>query len=95
MAQINIRVDDDVKARAEALYSAMGLTVGAAVTAFLMKSLRTGGLPFALTTVDENDPFYSESNMNHLKKVLADAEAGRNMHYHELIEVEDDEEAVA
>ena len=95
MAQINIRVDDDVKARAEALYSAMGLTMGAAITAFLMKSLRTGGIPFALTTMDEDDPFYSESNMNHLRRVIADAEAGRNMHYHDIIEVEDDEEAVA
>ena len=95
MAQINIRVDDDVKVRAEALYNAMGLTMGAAITAFLMKSLRTGGMPFALTTVDEDDPFYSESNMNYLKRVIADAEAGRNMHYHDIIEVEDDEEAVA
>jgi len=95
MAQINIRVDDDVKIRAEALYSAMGLTMGAAITAFLMKSLRTGGMPFALTTVDEDDPFYSESNMNYLRRVIADAEAGRNMHYHDIIEVEDDEEAVA
>jgi len=95
MAQINIRVDDDVKVRAEALYSALGLTMGGAITAFLMKSLRTGGIPFALTTVDQDDLFYSESNMNHLRRVIADAEAGRNMHYHDIIEVEDDEEDMA
>ena len=94
MAQINIRVDDDMKVRAEALFNAMGLTFSAAITAFLAMSLRTGKIPFELTTVDENDMFYSEANLSVLRRRIADADAGRNMHHHDLIEV-DDEEAVA
>ena len=34
------------------------------------------------------DPFWSEENQEHLKKVFEDAENGRNMHEHELIEVD-------
>ena len=36
------------------------------------------------------DPFYSSTNMERLKKAIADANAGRNMTEHELIEVDDD-----
>ena len=34
------------------------------------------------------DPFWSEENQNLLKEIREDAEHGRNMHEHELIEVE-------
>ena len=34
------------------------------------------------------DLFWSEENQEHLKKVFKDAENGRNMHAHELIEVD-------
>ena len=36
------------------------------------------------------DPFYSSANMERLRKAIADANAGRNMTEHELIEVDDD-----
>lgn len=39
------------------------------------------------------DPFYSESNMNHLKKIVRDIENGTaNFVEHDLIEVEDEDE---
>ena len=34
------------------------------------------------------DPFWSEENQMLLRKIREDAEHGRNMHEHELIEVE-------
>ncbi|MDR1377374.1 MAG: hypothetical protein LBJ22_07665 [Synergistaceae bacterium] len=34
----------------------------------------------------ESDPFYGENNMNHLRAVKADVEAGLNMAVHELTE---------
>ena len=36
----------------------------------------------------ELDPFWNESNVQHLKKVFEDAKNGRNMHKHDLIEVD-------
>ena len=35
------------------------------------------------------DPFWSEENQTLLKKAIEDAKHGRNMHEHDLIEVEE------
>lgn len=35
------------------------------------------------------DPFWSEENQTLLKEIIEDAKHGRNMHEHELIEVEE------
>ena len=36
----------------------------------------------------ELDPFWSDENISELKKIAEDAKHGRNMHEHELIEVD-------
>ena len=36
------------------------------------------------------DPFYSESNMKHLLAVKSDVQAGINMSIHDLVEVDND-----
>ena len=38
----------------------------------------------------DSDPFYSESNMRHLRAVKSDAQAGLNMFAHDLIEADDE-----
>ena len=48
----------------------------------LMDNLKYGG-NFGL------DPFWSEENQMVLSKAIEDAEHGRNMHEHELIEVDE------
>lgn len=48
----------------------------------LMDNLKYGG-HFGL------DPFWSEENQRVLSKAIEDAEHGRNMHEHELIEVDE------
>lgn len=85
MAQVNFRVDDDVKAKAESACSAMGLTMTSAINIFLTKVANERRIPFELSA----DPFYSEENMAELSRRVADIRAGRNMHEHELIEVEE------
>ena len=47
-ATLSIRIDPDVKARAEALFGSFGISVGDAVNIFLYQSLREGGLPFEM-----------------------------------------------
>jgi DNA-damage-inducible protein J len=44
--------------------------------------VRERRLPFDVAV----DPFYDERNIRHLLRVKADADAGRNMSVHELIE---------
>lgn len=45
-AIINVRTEPDVKANAEQLFSAFGITVSDVVNIFLRKSIMEGGLPF-------------------------------------------------
>jgi DNA-damage-inducible protein J len=83
MAQVNIRIDDALKEQGEKLFSALGLSFSAAVSAFVSQSVREGGLPFTLTM--KTDPFYGASNISILRQSIADANAGK-LTAHELIE---------
>mgnify|MGYP000903592038 FL=1 len=73
MAQINFRVDDTVKAKAEHACAAMGLTMSTAINIFLTKLANEQRIPFEVAV----DPFYSEENMERLKKSIADLNAGK------------------
>jgi addiction module RelB/DinJ family antitoxin len=47
---LNIRIDADLKRRAEALFNELGMNLSTAMTIFLKNSLRYGGIPFELRT---------------------------------------------
>ena len=84
MAQVNFRVDDDIKKRAESACAAMGLTMSAAINIFLTKVANERRIPFEVSA----DPFYSEEHIASLEKRVAEMKAGRNIHEHDLIETE-------
>ena len=83
MAQINIRIDDNLKEKAELLFEELGLTMTTAFNMFLRQSIRQGGIPFEITT--KIDPFYSASNMKVLRQSIKEANEGK-LTEHELIE---------
>lgn len=83
MAQISLRVDDDVKRGAEKTFDDIGLSMSTAINIFLKKVARERRIPFELSA----DPFYSESNMRYLEKKMEDYKAGRlKLAEHGLIE---------
>lgn len=85
MANINIRIDNDLKKEAETIFSDLGITLSAATTMFLKQVVRCNGIPFELKA----DPFYSAENQAILllsKKQME--ETGGTVH--DLIEVDDD-----
>ena len=82
MAQVNIRIDDELKYRADTLFDELGMNMTTAFTMFIKAAVRQNGIPFALAI----DPFYSEKNMSVLRESIRDANAGR-LTEHELIEV--------
>jgi DNA-damage-inducible protein J len=84
MAQVNIRLDDGLKEKADFLFNELGLNITTAVNMFIRQAVRQGGIPFDITI--NTDPFYSVSNMKILKQSIADANAGK-LTEHELIEV--------
>ncbi|MDR1093823.1 MAG: type II toxin-antitoxin system RelB/DinJ family antitoxin [Clostridiales bacterium] len=83
MAQINVtvRLDKDVKESAERLFHDFGMNFSTAVNVFARQALRQGKIPFEIF-----DPFYGEANQSELRRRIADAEAGKNLAAHELIE---------
>ncbi len=84
MAQISIRVDDNVKQNAERTLNDIGLSMSTAINIFLKKVVRENSIPFELNA----DPFYSASNIKYLENIKEDIEAGKaNFQEHELIEV--------
>ena len=82
MAQVNFRIDDSIKAKAENACSAMGLTLSSAINIFLTKVANERRIPFEISA----DPFYSEEHIAMLEKRIADLKAGKKTHEHELIE---------
>ena len=55
MAQISLRVDDDVKRGAEQALSDIGLSLSAAINVFLRKVARERRIPFELTADTPNE----------------------------------------
>ena len=73
MAQISLRVDDDVKRGAEQTLADIGLSMSTAINVFELSV----------------DPFYSESNIRYLEGIMQDVKDGKaHFAEHDLIEVD-------
>ena len=82
---VNFRMDSDLKHSMEEVCSEMGLSMTTAFTIFAKKVSRERRIPFEVSA----DPFYSESNMNHLKQIVHDIDTGKaKLVEHDLIEVD-------
>ncbi len=87
-AMVNFRMDEELKAGMEQVCKEMGLSMTAAFTVFASRVSKDRRIPFDISA--DPDPFYSEENMNRLRRAIADVEAGRAvLTEHELIEVGD------
>lgn len=51
---INIRVDEDLKRKADAIFSELGLNMSTAMNIFLKYAVRYGGVPFDLRIENPN-----------------------------------------
>ncbi len=78
---VNFRMDADLKKSMEKVCEEMGLSMTTAFTIFAKKVSREKRIPFEITA----DPFYSESNMAHLRRGIAALNAGKGVE-HEPIE---------
>ncbi len=52
---INVRVDKEIKRKAEAIFSELGLNMSTAMNMFLRYSVRYGGIPFDLRIDTPNE----------------------------------------
>jgi DNA-damage-inducible protein J len=72
-ANITIRMDENLKKQAEALFDEMGMNITTAFTIFTKTAVRLGKIPFEIAV----DPFYSKANQSHLNKVIDEIESGK------------------
>ena len=85
MAQVlvNFRLDEEDKKGMEEVCKELGMSMSTAFTIFAKKMRRERRIPFEVSV----DPFYSESNMAYLRKVMSDIDSGTAvLAEHELIE---------
>ena len=85
MAQtlVNFRMDEELKQNMEQTCQELGMNMTTAFTIFAKKMTREKRIPFEVSV----DPFYSEANMNYLKKVISEIDSGKaKLREHELIE---------
>lgn len=85
MAQslVNFRMDKDLKQSMEETCKELGLTMTTAFTIFAKKMSREKRIPFDVSV----DPFYSEQNIEYIKKIIEDIESGKaKLVEHDIIE---------
>ena len=83
MAQVNFRIDDETKRRAEELFSSMGLTMSGAITIFIQQTLNRNEIPFPVQGT--KPPTLTKEA---LLRRIDDMEHGRNCHIHTDEEME-------
>ena len=71
MAQISLRIEDDVKKMAEQACADIGMSLSTAINIYLKKLGREKRIPFEVAV----DPFYSQENMTRLKDSVAQMES--------------------
>ncbi len=77
---VTIRLDKEVKEKAEALFNEFGMNLSTAFNVFARQAVRQGKIPFEIY-----DPFYSENNQARLNRAIESIEAGK-VTAHDLIE---------
>lgn len=86
VANLSVRIDEKDKRKFESFCNETGMNVSVAINMFIKAVLREQKLPFEIKV----DPFYSESNIRHLEKIVSDIKEGKaKFSEHELIEVDE------
>lgn len=67
--QVTIRVDKDVKERAEKLFSSLGMNMSTALNVFLRKAVIEDGIPFTVST--KSSEFISGYSTNDITEAFA------------------------
>lgn len=82
-ALVNFRMDENLKKDMEDTCRDLGMNMTTAFTIFAKKMTREKRIPFEVSV----DSFYSDSNMEHLKKIISEIDSGKaKLKKHDLIE---------
>jgi DNA-damage-inducible protein J len=82
--QLQVRLDDEVRQSFEKICNALGLSMSGAVNLFANAVVRERGIPFDLKLPT---PFYSESNVEWIKRGIAQHERGEGVVYDDVDQI--------
>ena len=90
MAQINIRIEDELKDKAELFLNELGLSFSSAFNVFIRQAIRERRIPFDIDM--RNTYVFADYELTEAELVLRadEMDRGINVIPHELLEVEDD-----
>lgn len=77
MAQINIKVDDQLKKDVTKIFADMGLDLTSGIKVYLKRVQQDKKIPFELTSVAANNHGQTPSNLNQLLTALAGGSQGK------------------
>ena len=83
MAQLSMRIDDNVKRKAEEACDALGMTMTTSINIYLVKLGNEMRIPFEVSA----DPFYSVENQIVLARSIKQLESGHGIE-HEILEID-------
>lgn len=72
---LSVRMDSEIKKDFDEWCKSVGMNASTAVNIFAKAVLRERKLPFEVR--DDEDPFYSESNMAHLERGIKELNEGK------------------
>ena len=75
MTTVSIRLDDDMKRQLDIMCEEMGMNLTTFFMIYAKKALRDRRIPFEITA--PTDAFYSEANMEQLKKAEQQVKEGK------------------
>lgn len=80
---VSIRMEEELKKNMELICQELGMNMTTAFIIFARKMCREQRIPFEVSV----DPFFSKSNMEHLRRGVEAMNSGKGVE-HEIIEVE-------
>ena len=75
MANVSIRMEDNLKKQTEAILEQLGMNMSTAINMFARAIVREQGIPFSLKI----DPFYSDTNQAILNRTISAYESGQSV----------------
>jgi len=75
---LTIRIDEEIKSEAEALFNRIGLNMSSAINVFFRQALRMQAIPFELKPYDD---YFTGANLEQIKESIAQAENGETISF--------------
>lgn len=88
MSTIQVRVDDDLKAKSDILFKSLGTDTTSAIRMFLMQAIAYGGFPFEIrkaAPVSPFEPLTEEQILQKLEQAKSHAEEGMVKPWDEVV----------